>query len=303
MAGNRKASRKKAKGRASKSTARFPGLFRNILLFSVLALPLALLYLLPLAGKRLPSDRPPFENFSPAPNTPVKKYRPSPRPSVPFKLPMLAILIDDMGYDAFIDKKFIDIQAPLSFAFLPFAPNTVHLARYARKRKKDILVHIPMEPENKKLNPGPGVLTLELDFDHLLQTLRDDLASVPGAVGANNHMGSRFTTNRKAMEIVLAYIKSKGLFFIDSRTTKDTVAFDVAMELGVPCAQRSVFLDHSTSPGDIRYEIRRAVKLAKEHGSAIAIGHPGRTTYQVLYRQIPLIRKEVRLVPVHRLVH
>jgi polysaccharide deacetylase 2 family uncharacterized protein YibQ len=276
---------------------------RNILVLSILALPLAILYLLPLSGKRVSVNRPPFENFSPAPRTPAGSTRPHARPHAGFKAPMLAILIDDMGYDIRLDRKFIDIEAPLSFAFLPFAPNTGEVAGYAIKCRKDVLVHIPMEPENKKLNPGPGVLTLKLDFDHLLQSLKADIDAVPGAVGANNHMGSRFTKNRKAMETVLAYLKDRGYFFIDSRTTKDTVAFDVARELGLPCARRSVFLDHTLSWKAIRHEIKRSLKLAKERGSVIAIGHPSRLMYQVLYQEMPLIRKEVRLVPVHRLVH
>ncbi len=297
--------KRSARARRKKSdpgVRRFPGLLGNLLLLAIIALPLAVLYLLPLSGKNIPAKRPPFENFSPAPRVPVKKpgpKRPVQRPSVP---PMLAILIDDMGYDAGIDRKFIDIQAPISFAFLPFAPNTEVLARYARKCGKDVLVHIPMEPENKRLNPGPGVLTLEMDFDTLLETLRADLAAVPGAIGANNHMGSRFTTDTRAMETVLAYLKERGLFFVDSRTTRYTVAFDVARKLGLPCAQRSVFLDHTLSREAIRHEIRRSLKLAAEQGSVIMIGHPSRLTYQVLYREIPLMRKEVRLVPVHRVV-
>ena len=298
----RKTAGSRGKG-GSSAPQRFPGLLRNILVLAVLALPLAIIYLLPLSGKRVPVSRPPFENFSPAPKAPAGGIKAHPRPRAGFKAPMLAILIDDMGYDSRIDRQFIDIEAPLSFAFLPFAPNTHKIAGYALKCRKDVLVHIPMEPENKKLDPGPGVLTLNLDFDHLLKTLKADIDAVPGAVGANNHMGSRFTKNRKAMETVLAYLKDRGYFFIDSRTTKDTVAFDVARGLGLPCARRSVFLDHTLSRKAIRHEIRRSLKLAKDRGSVIAIGHPSRLMYQVLYEEMPLIRKKVRLVPVHRMVH
>ncbi len=288
---------------SSRQRDRFPGLIRNILYLAILALPLALLYLLPISGEKAPTSRPPFENFTPAPKAPVQKGLKPKKGHARFNAPMLAILIDDMGYDSRLDRQFIDMDSSLSFAFLPHAPNTVKLANYTRRAGKDVLVHIPMEPDNKGLNPGPGVLTLDLGFDRLLHILKEDISAVPGAIGANNHMGSRFTTNRKAMEIVLAYLKARGLFFIDSRTTKDTVAFDVARQLGLPCAHRSVFLDHSLSPEAIRHEIRRSVKIAKEQGAAIAIGHPTRITYEVLYNEIPLIKKEVRIVPVHRLVH
>ena len=104
------------------------------------------------------------------------------------------------------------------------------------------------------------------------------------------------------MEIVLTYLRQRGFYFIDSRTTKYTVAFDVARELGVPCAQRAVFLDHTLSERAIRHEIRRSLKLAKQRGAVVVIGHPNRLTYRVLYEQLPLIRKKARLVPVHRVV-
>jgi len=215
----------------------------------------------------------------------------------------LAILIDDMGYNAAIDRRFIDLEAPLSFAFLPYAPNTGEIARYAKRHGRDVLVHIPMEPENKAMDPGRGVLTVDMDLPHLVDVLGQDIERVPGAIGANNHMGSRFTKDRRAMEIVIAYLKSRKFFFVDSRTTKDTVAYKVAKEMGIRCAQRSVFLDHTLSRKSILHEIRRSIKLARKQGSVIAIGHPSRLMYQVLYDELPRLRKQVKLVPVHNLVH
>ena len=296
----------KTKGRRDKTTAakRFPGLFSSILLLLAIGLPLAILYLLPLPANRKAGTHPPFENFRHAPKQPYP--RPEGRPPGPpaaFKAPMVAIIIDDMGYDNRLDRRFISLEAPLSFSFLPYAPYTRRLAALAGRLHRDVLIHIPMEPLNKRLDPGPGVITLDMDFDRRIETLRKDIDAVPCAVGANNHMGSKFTTDRKAMEIVLTYLKGRGLFFIDSRTTRDTVAFDVARHLGIPCGQRAVFLDHSLLKQDIEHEIDRLLRLAKSRGRVIAIGHPNRVTYQVLYDRLPVIRKRARLVPVHRLVY
>jgi len=301
--------KKKKKRPASKQKKgpkpkRFPGLFLHIILFLFLALPLTITFLVP----RPPVsniEKPPFEDFSkPPPKEPKPPKKPTKKIHKPVKhLPLVAIIIDDMGYDYATDKRFITLEAPLSFAFLPYGPNTKRLARLAHSKRKDVLVHLPMEPDNKAFDPGPGVLTLDMDVDSLLETLGQDIKQVPGAIGVNNHMGSRFTQDRRAMEYVLEYIKDRGLFFIDSRTTKKTVAMEVARALGVPCGERAVFLDHSDNKREIERELRRLIKVAKREGAAIGIGHPHKITYEVLYRYLPLMLKEVRLVPVHKLVH
>ncbi len=296
----KKQAKKKKKGPKPK---RFPGLFLHAILFLFLALPLTLIFLVPTPPVNQ-VERPAFEDFSkPPPKVPRERPKPPKSEATPHgQRPLVAIIIDDMGYDYDTDRKFISIEAPLSFAFLPYGPNTKRLAGLAHSKRKDVLVHLPMEPDNKAFDPGPGVLTLDMDLDSLLETLGQDIALVPYAIGVNNHMGSRFTQDAKAMEYVMEYIKQKGLFFIDSRTTKLTVAMKVAKELGVPCGQRAVFLDHSSNKREIEHQLRRLVKLAQKNGTAIGIGHPYKNTYEVLYRRLPLIRKDVRLVPVHRIV-
>ena len=280
-----------------------------------MGLPLALVLILPTPPvKKI--QRPVFEDFSKVedlskvPKVPVvtkndikKTHIVAKKVSKRRHLPKIAIIIDDMGYEYIIDEKFIRMAAPLSFAFLPYGPNTKRLARLAASKKRDILVHVPMEPDNKNVDPGPGVLTLDMDIDALIETLEQNIKAVPGAIGVNNHMGSRFTANRKAMKYVLTILKQKGLFFVDSRTTKKTVAFEMAQKMGVPSAERAVFLDNSESKRAIEFQLRRLVRLAKRDGMAIGIGHPYRITYEVLYRMLPAIQKEVVIVPVHRLVH
>jgi len=159
-----------------------------------------------------------------------------------------------------------------------------------------------MEPENGNLNPGPGVLCVNMNLNTMLRVLRSDLDSVPGAIGVNNHMGSKFTKDRKSMELVLAEIKRRGLFFVDSRTSKNSVAFMVARSMGIPAIERSVFLDHDHRPKAIRAEIKRMVALAHEKGSVLAIGHPVKSTLRVLYEELPEINKKVKIVPVEQIL-
>ncbi len=294
--------KKKKTNRSKKGpeSKRFKGLFLHIIVLLFVSLPLALVLLVPTPPVKQ-IERPPFENFSRAPST-VHKRSPAKPKARKMPLPLVAIIIDDMGYDYAIDERFLKLPVPLSFAFLPYGPNTKRLARLARSKNRDVLVHVPMEPENKMLNPGPGVLTLAMSVDSLIETLEQDIQEVPGAVGVNNHMGSRFTADRKAMKYVLAILKQKGLFFIDSRTTKNTVAFEMARQMGVPCGERAVFLDHSDNRKLIEHQVMRLVRLAQRDGSAIGIGHPYVNTYKVLYKMLPIIQKDVAIVPVHRLV-
>jgi len=282
--------------------SRFKGLFLHVIIFLFLALPLAIVFLLPTPPVER-SSHPVYEEFTKAPKTSPAKKRKKRAKRAGKRLPMIAIIIDDMGYDYNLDKKFILLDAPLSFAFLPYGPNTKRLAHIAHKKKRDVLVHLPMEPDNMALDPGPGVLMVDMEFDELIDTLKRNIRGVPGAIGVNNHMGSRFTADARAMEYVLAYLKERGLFFVDSRTTKETVAYETAKKMGVPCAERAVFLDHDNTRQKIGHELKRLVRVAKKNGVAIAIGHPYKNTYDVLFQSLPIIRKEVRLVPVHVLVH
>ncbi len=300
-------SRKSGKRRSSKrkkgpEPTRFKGLFLHVIIFLFLTFPLAIVLLVPTPPVERGSH-PVYEEFTKAPKTPPVKKRKKKAKSAEKKLPLVAIIIDDMGYDYNLDKEFILLDAPLSFAFLPYGPNTKRLVHIAHKKKRDILVHLPMEPENKALDPGPGVLMVDMGFDELIDTLKRNISCVPGAIGVNNHMGSRFTADARAMEYVLAYLKERGLFFVDSRTTKETIAFETAKKMGVPCAERAVFLDHDNNKQKIGHELERLVRVAKKNGAAIAIGHPYKNTYEVLFQRLPIIRKEVRLVPVHMLVH
>ena len=296
-----------AKSRSSKNKTRKKNLSRRSprLLWPIIALGItgaivALLYLLPLPQGTGPKVRPPFEEFDSAP--PVSRPSKPSRPKSTASMPVVAILIDDMGYNLPINNQLLKLEAPLSFSFLPTAPHTPTLAKKAKDLGKDVLIHLPLEPVNSAIDPGPGVLRLSMDFDSMLQILRKDLDAVPGAIGVNNHMGSKFTTSKRGMELILTEIKRRGLFFVDSKTTHDSVAYVTARSMGIPAAERTVFLDHDTQKESIRREIKKMVKLAMENGCVLAIGHPTPNTWKVLYEELPRIRKRVRIVPVHKIL-
>ena len=261
---------------------------------------MALLYLLPLPHGTGPKVHPPFEESDSVP--PVSSPSKPSRPKSTASMPLVAILIDDMGYKLPINNQFLKLEAPLSFSFLPTAPHTPKLAKKAKDLGKDVLIHLPLEPVNSAIDPGPGALRLSMDFDSMLKMLRKDLDAVPGAIGVNNHMGSKFTASKSGMELILTEIKRRGLFFVDSKTTHDSVAYVTARSMGIPAAERAVFLDHNTQKESIRSEVKRMVKLSVENGCVLAIGHPTSNTWEVLYEELPRVRKRVRIVPVHKIL-
>ena len=217
--------------------------------------------------------------------------------------PLVAIVIDDMGYRQNTGKALLALDLPLSFAFLPFTPFSDELQQEAQDKGRDILLHLPLEPTDPKAHPGPGALTTTMDSDTMQSLFQGDLQAVPKAIGVNNHMGSRFTANPQAMRKLMAMIRPRNLFFLDSVTAADSVAYELAREMGVKTERRTVFLDNDQNPKNIRGQLDLLVKLAGEHGQAVGIGHPYPATVEALRQYQTQLRTRAEVVPIHRLVH
>ena len=156
--------------------------------------------------------------------------------------PLVAIVIDDVGIDRPRSKRAWELPGPLTMSFLPYAKDLRDQARAARARGHELMLHLPMEPTGRA-DPGPNALLVSLGDAEIKQRTAAALDSFDGYVGVNNHMGSRFTTFRPGMETVLRQFKGRGLMFLDSRTTAQSVGDQVAQEMGVPSVVRHVFLD------------------------------------------------------------
>ena len=217
--------------------------------------------------------------------------------------PRVAIIIDDIGQHYDLDLSFIKLDLPLSLAILPSAPFTDLMVREATRKGREILLHQPMEPKDyPNVKPGPGALLLSMNENEIREVLDRNLAQVSGARGVNNHMGSSFTESREKMSMVVHELKRRGLFFIDSRTTKSTVGFEEAKKLGLPAGQRTVFLDNDLSSEAIWNQIEYLLRTARECGGAIGIGHPYHQTIDILTKSQNRLRREVDLVPASKLV-
>lgn len=219
--------------------------------------------------------------------------------------PQVAVIIDDVGDRLEAGLRTVDLPGPVACAFLPRTPYAERLAVRAHEQGKEVLLHQPMQAMAHNELLGPGAVTLDMTEAEFLRTLRRNLLALPYVTGINNHMGSLLTRHPGHMTWLMEELRRQGgLYYIDSRTTRHTVAQRMADEVGVPATRRHVFLDNQRDPAAIRAQFRQLVRMARRQGQALAIGHPYPETLQVLEAELPrLADAGIRLVPVRTLLH
>ncbi len=225
-------------------------------------------------------------------------------PSEYDRVPVIGIIIDDLGNQWQRGQRVVDLPGPVACAFLPHSPYTRRLAQQAHSVNKEVMLHLPMQTVGHHAL-GPGGLTLDMTEQQFIRTLQDDLAAVPHVTGINNHMGSLLTRHPGHMMWLMRGMQqaSDPMFFVDSRTTVATVARRVAQEQGVPSLARDIFLDSDSGEGFVQAQFERLVAVAHKTGTALAIGHPYPGTLAVLERELAKLHEHgVRLVPISRLI-
>jgi polysaccharide deacetylase 2 family uncharacterized protein YibQ len=158
------------------------------------------------------------------------------------------------------------------------------------------MLHQPMEPGNyPDVNPGPGALLTSMTPDALIAQLNENLARIPGVKGVNNHMGSKLTASAAQMRQIFTILKKRQLFFVDSRTTAETLCRPSAELLHLPFAERDVFIDHIQTEKFVRKQLKLLIKRAQKQGYAIGIAHPHPVTLKVLTEMLPELKEAVFL--------
>ena len=222
-------------------------------------------------------------------------YPPAPKPKI-------AIVIDDLGYQYESGSELAALPYPVTFAVIPDLAYSKEIVQLARQRFHEVILHVPMEPLNRR--HWEEGLDTTMSYEELSTELGQILDRYPEVTGINNHGGSKFTADRERMNWVMTELAPRQLYFFDSRTTADSVAIDAANAYAIPHSERDVFLDNSLENDAIKNEFDRLRQIAREHGRAIAIGHPHAETLSELQRQLPqLLAEGFELTYLHRMLN
>lgn len=186
----------------------------------------------------------------------------------------LAIIIDDCGTDIKAVRTLLNLDIPFTFSILPNKDFSSDILSAINTKGRVALLHLPMEPLNRSaMSEGENTIMSDMTASQMADLTMKHLRGLYGVVGVNNHQGSKVTANREQMKTILTVLKSEGMFFLDSKTNSETVARDVAREMGVKTCMNDKFLDNSTEVEAIREEVYKVMEMAEQNGSAIAICH------------------------------
>ncbi len=209
----------------------------------------------------------------------------------------IVLIIDDIGYHK-QDIEAVDLPGNVTLSVLPGTPYGKEYASRARLKGRDVMLHIPMESLSGKAL-GPSALTTRLSEDEFNRILSDSLEEIPFAIGINNHMGSLLTQLPEQMDWTMSFLKSKQLFFLDSRTTKYSQAKNAANKYGVTYFRRHVFIDNVRTEDAMKAQFESLIRLAEHHDIAVGIAHPYKESIAFFKKHLPTLERQgIQLVKV-----
>lgn len=238
----------------------------------------------PASAKRPPKQAP----FAPA----VTKKAALPKVSKVSARPRVAIVMDDLGYNANDLDELFGIGQQITLSILPDLAYSQQTADMAQAEGLEVIMHLPLEPKDSGVKLEPGTIFTAMDKATVDSLLSEEIASVPGIKGVSNHMGSKATEDKALMTAVMRYLKTRGLYFFDSLTSQKSVCREVAAAIGVRYARRDIFLDIPNDQAYIEKQMLALRKLAFARGSAIAVCHYRKNTISVLARMMPRFAEE-----------
>ena len=209
--------------------------------------------------------------------------------------------MDDIGYHHY-DKKLLYLPTSISFAILPHTPFSKQIARLAHQQKRDILLHLPMQAYTNNHLLGKGALTLKMKKKVYQKILQASLLAVPYAIGVNNHMGSQLTEQPDPMRWTMELLYKEGYFFVDSRTSQNSIAESSAMIAGLPGLKRDVFLDNVRTPEAMEKQFQTAIQHSQRAAHTIIIAHPYPETIQYLSQRLAQPSSHFQLTTLSQLI-
>jgi len=224
---------------------------------------------------------------------PLAAAEKKPRETVPPPRPerLVAIIIDDMGSSLEDLEEICGFRQPITISVLPLSPYAEETATAAHENGLEVMLHLPGESLNHQEgnDSTAGLIRSGMSREDIRDLVEESIARVPYIQGVNNHMGSKITQEEAVMRPILETLKRRNLFFLDSRTTADSIAFDLAKKMGLPSASRNVFLDSSVGVEFSKKKLIELIRLSQKTGQAIGIGHPFPETLQALRESLPLL--------------
>ena len=211
----------------------------------------------------------------------------------------VALIMDDMGYSLEAIETLKSLELPVTVSILPHSPYARETAEIARSSHLEVILHLPLEPINnsQEVYDDGGLILADMEEQEIIKLLNENFELVPFVTGMNNHMGSKITADNRLMTIILRSVLERNLFFIDSRTTSNSVAYNLAQKMGIPSAKRDVFLDGERNEDYINRKLQELFHRARRTGVAVGICHPHPETLKVLKNSFHLV-KEYKLQPV-----
>ncbi|MFC1734778.1 divergent polysaccharide deacetylase family protein [Candidatus Hydrogenedentota bacterium] len=246
------------------------------------------------------------KNVEPAPQatepTPVETFKYDPT-VLPKDAPKLAIIVDDLGNG--MGKTFqrlLTLDIPLTGSILPKLKLSRRTAEALNDKGIEVMLHLPMESLSGP-DKSPGALTLNMTEEDISRVLVEDMMTVPFAKGINNHTGSAMTESRANMEVFIECLAELGMYFVDSRTSTKSVAYDVALDYGIMAGHNLHFVDSMYSQKSPREEFMVLLSRTKKNGRGIGVMHPKAGSVNALVELLPEFqRRGIRLVTVSEIV-
>jgi len=222
-----------------------------------------------------------------------KAHKLSPEIPPPTLRGTIGIIIDDFGYrNDEVSDGFLNLDVHLTYAVIPGHEYSRSFGEKAVNRGYEVIVHMPFENLANKGGEESFVLSVSMDSKTIQERVQTAFNQIPTAIGMNNHQGSKASADQHVMSNVARVLKKRDLFFVDSRTTVETVAESTMVAYGVPTTRRNVFLDNEDNEGKIHAQLIELVQKSEEWGTAVGIGHVKPKTLKILQKHIPELQKK-----------
>ena len=217
------------------------------------------------------------------------------------KVGALSIILDDMGYNL-SDFQALSLPKEITFSILPYTPQGKRIAERAHLQGRELLLHVPMQAKSNNDKLGKGALMADMQEKEFKAQLKRSLHTLPYVQGINNHMGSTLTEQIEPMRWTMEVLQAQGLYFLDSRTTTQTVAESTAKILGIPALRRHVFLDNIKTEQAMNKQLQLAIRLSQDNKAVVIIAHPYPETLRFLQQKFNNPTTRIKLIALNQLI-